>query len=499
MLGQWRVVLKQAEEAARAGRYDEALALAGRPDVVDHQQAVRLRGRMAMDLIARGVRRGEADDLAGALGDLGLAERLAAPPDALAAARLSLADRAAREARADLEAGDPGRVIDRVEELGRLKVGGPALRRLGEAAEAWATAESDARRGEFGRAHENLDRAERLAQGSAADPLAAARRQVESRRNDAAPRVEALYAALEQKQWARVLAAAESVLDLIPEHPAARQARTQAWQRIAAIGPGSMAWPDRGGRVAQQTPDPGGRTISDQPRPQAPQAAEAPDQNPGANGAARPLSKASSASPGGRFLLWLDAVGGYLVCLDDEVVLGRAGPDSTADIPLLGDLSRDHARIVRDGEGYILRPNRSCHLNGKAVDGPAPLRHGDVIRLGSTVELEFHQPSPASATARLEIVSRHRLPLAVDGVLLMAETCIIGPGPQSHIQSIELEKPVVLYRQGGALWCRAPGAFDVDGRASSARAPLTLKSSVLGDGFSFSLEPLAHRPAPGLA
>jgi hypothetical protein len=492
MLGQWRVVLKQAEEAARAGRYDEALALAGRPDVADHQQAVRLRCQMALDLIARGVRRGEADDLSGAIDDMTLAERLAAPPDALAAARLKLADRAAREVRADLEAGDHGRVVDRVEELARLKLGGPALRRLKEAAEAWSAAECDARRGEFGRAQENLDRAERLAQGSAADPLAAARRQVETRRNDAAPRVEALYAALEQKQWARVLAAAESVLDLIPEHPAARQARTQAWQRIAAIGPGSMAWPDRGGRVAQQTPGPGGRTIEAPNKP----AAEAP--NAALNGASGPPSKASASSLGGRFLLWLDAVGGYLVCLDDEVVLGRAGPDSTADVPLLGDLSRDHARIARDGEGYILRPNRACHLNGKAVDGPTPLRQGDVIRLGSTVELEFHQPSPASATARLEIVSRHRLPLAVDGVLLMAETCIIGPGLQSHIRSPELEKPVVLYRQGGSLWCKAPGAFEVDGRASSARAPLTLKSGVMGDGFSFSLEPMARRPEPGL-
>jgi len=31
MLGQWRIVLRQAEEAARAGRFDEALALANRP------------------------------------------------------------------------------------------------------------------------------------------------------------------------------------------------------------------------------------------------------------------------------------------------------------------------------------------------------------------------------------------------------------------------------------------------------------------------------------
>jgi hypothetical protein len=120
----------------------------------------------------------------------------------------------------------------------------------------------------------------------------------------------------------------------------------------------------------------------------------------------------------------------------------------------------------------------------------APLRDGDVIRLGDTVELEFRQPSPVSSTARLAIVSRHRLPLSVDGVLLMAETCIIGPSSQAHVAAPGLGDPVVLYRQGSALWCRASGGFDVDGRPHVARGSLTLKSSVMGEGFSFSLEPL---------
>jgi hypothetical protein len=72
----------------------------------------------------------------------------------------------------------------------------------------------------------------------------------------------------------------------------------------------------------------------------------------------------------------------------------------------------------------------------------------------------------------------------------MAETCIVGAAPRAHIPAPMLKEPVVLYRQAGTLWCRAAGAFDVDGRTCAARAPLTLQSSVLGDGFSFSLEPL---------
>src|SRR5271166_6200144 len=256
MLGQWRIVLRQAEEAARAGRYDEAFALASRSDVADHNQAVQFRGRLGLDLIARANRRGAADDPAGAIDDLALAERMGAPPDSLAAARLSLADRVADEIRADLDTGEPARALERIEELARRKLSGPAMRRYREIAEAWQTALAEARRGEFGHAHENLDRAERLAGGAgviaAQTAVAAARRDFETKQQAAAPKVEALYTALAQAQWPQTLAAAEAVLAVIPEHPAARQARTRAWQQIAAIGPSGVAqWPQRGARTAQ--------------------------------------------------------------------------------------------------------------------------------------------------------------------------------------------------------------------------------------------------------
>src|SRR5205807_3447769 len=139
-----------------------------------------------------------------------------------------------------------------------------------------------------------------------------------------------------------------------------------------------------------------------------------------------------------------------------------------ADVPVMGDLARNHATLVRDGDGYLLRAHQPTFVNNRSVE-TTTLRDGDVIRLGSTVELEFRQPSPVSATARLAIVSRHRLPLAVDGVLLMAETCIVGGTGQAHIPAMALKEPGVLYRQGNALWCRASGSFDIDGRTCAAR------------------------------
>ncbi|WP_206107725.1 FHA domain-containing protein [Paludisphaera rhizosphaerae] len=499
MMGQWRVVLRQAEEAARAGKYEEAFALAGRPEVVDHHQAVQFRGRIGLDLIARASRRASCDDVAGAIDDLRLAERIGAPPDSLAAARLSLADQVAAEIRGDLDVGEPVRALERIEALAKDKISGPTLRRYREVAEAWRTATAEARRGEFGEAMENLDRAERLAAGSDAEAaqqaIAAARRELEARQKTTAPMVEALYAALGGGEWPKILAAAEALVTAVPEHPAARQARAKAWQQIAAIGPSSGSqWsrrdkgPSRPVRSSEPAdrgePPPVDLTIGRVFPALGPTAR--PDPGP-----ARPLANPSASGPQGRFLLWADAVGGYLVCLNDRVVLGRAGADSPADVPLMGDLSREHAVLVRGSESYMIEPRRDTFVNGRRIAEPTVLRNGDVIRLGSTVELEFRQPSPFSATARLMIVSRHRLPIAVDGVLLMADTCIVGRESQAHIPAPALRDSIVLYRQGAAIWCRAKGGFEVDGRPCVARAPLTMTSSVLGEGFSFSLEPLS--------
>ena len=448
MLGHWRIVLRQAEEAAKAGRYDEALALASRPDVADHHHAVQLRGRLALDLIAPGGPPGRGRRPAGAIDDLDLAERLGAAPDTLAAARLKLADRVAGEVRGDLDAGEPGRVVERIDGLARHKIGGPSLRRTREVAEAWQAAIDEARRGEFGRA------------ARPARPRRAARRRRRRRtpwpppaatsrpaRRRPRPKVEALYAALEKGQWAEVLAAAEAVLEhgpRTPRRPPGPDPGLAADRRDQPVG--RRPCPAAASRVPQSSPrarwPPTASTGRDPFPTEAAPIVWLPPGPEGRRRPARPARWPAPAEPGpkGRFLLWVDAVGGYLVCLDDQVVLGRAGHDSTADVPLMGDLSRSHATLARDGDGYVLRAHQPTFVNGRPVE-TAPLRDGDVIRLGATVELEFRQPSPVSSTARLSVVSRHRLPLSVDGVLLMAETCIVGDTPQAHVPAPGLSRP----------------------------------------------------------
>jgi hypothetical protein len=418
-----------------------------------------------------------------------MAERFGAAPDLVAKTRLKLAESVVAEVRAILEAGDPVRALERIDSLARQAISGPNLRRLRESADAWKAALEDLRRGEFGLAREGFDRAERLAGSESKAALDASRRDLERRRSEAHPRIERLYKALESGHWGEALAAADEVLEFVPDHPAAKQSRTRAWQQIGGTSPSAKITQKPSSvhmaNLASPQPaavEPGIVFLSESRRPSA--------RVPAADVAERPRSALT-----GRVLLWVDAVGGFLVCFDDELLLGRDGAGSRADIPLLGDLSRNHADIARTGEGYVLRAHQPTFVNGRAA-GSAALRSGDVVRLGSSVDLEFRQPSPVSTTARLELLSRHRLPLSVGGVILMGETCIMGRSAQAHITAPDLDRPVVLYRQGATLWCKADGPFEVDGRLCEGRASLTLQSSVRGKNFSFSLEPLdAQVPA----
>ena len=89
----------------------------------------------------------------------------------------------------------------------------------------------------------------------------------------------------------------------VPEHPAARQARSKAWQQITAIGPaGAAQWPIRGARAVQTAalmglgPEP--ETVAAGPTRPAP-------------GDARPVAPSTPRSAGTEAdgIVWLNAGG----------------------------------------------------------------------------------------------------------------------------------------------------------------------------------------------
>jgi hypothetical protein len=197
----------------------------------------------------------------------------------------------------------------------------------------------------------------------------------------------------------------------------------------------------------------------------------------------------SNSTDATRFLLWVDAVGGYLVCTGDELVLGQPVPGSDVDVPIRGDLSRRHAVIHRDGEGYLLEPVREVKLNGRVLARAASLNDSDRITLGDSVQLCFRRPHPLSLTARLEFLSHHRTQPATDGVLLMAESCILGPATSSHVVCPGWPHDVLITRQGATLGCRSSKPFRIDGVEQREKGKLAERSQVAGQDFSFSVEP----------
>ena len=195
-----------------------------------------------------------------------------------------------------------------------------------------------------------------------------------------------------------------------------------------------------------------------------------------------------------RFLLWVDGVGGYWVCTRDDVSLGQ--PRSidepaaeSADIPIYANLSRRHAWIRRDGELYMLDPLRETVVDGTPIHEPVALNDGSVIGLGDSLALSFRCPHPLSTTARLDILSRHNTRPSVYGILLMAGSCVAGPGSDRHIPCFDWPEDMILSYRNGQLRCRGPQGMKVNAkRCPDGRALLTSGARVESGPMSFCVE-----------
>jgi hypothetical protein len=190
-------------------------------------------------------------------------------------------------------------------------------------------------------------------------------------------------------------------------------------------------------------------------------------------------------------ILWVDAVGGFLLQLADRVSLGQAVPDPLVDIPILGDLSRCHAEILRAGDAYVIRPIGPVSVDGNAIQQAAPLVHGAEIGLGPSVRMRFRQPHPLSNTATLTLVTHHRTQPWCDGVILMGESCVLGRGAENHVTCRHWNADVVLSRADDDRFrFRAGEAVEVDGIPASKTGILDWGTRISGRDFAVKLERL---------
>ncbi len=477
MWGPWRLVLRKAEHALKVGQLDEALGYVTRPEVRSYRQTRDLAVRVGQALAGRAEEHLRQGDSQRAWGDVEAAERLNGSIERVGTLRRELVRRGLDEAGLYLKSGQPALAIDALARLTKHGASSPEVRRLHDAAAAWRAAAEQARAGRFAQALEQFDKARGLLPDC--EPLEQAAQTAWAARDRLAELESQLHGALEARDWSAALGVADELLALAPEHIQARAARRRAWQAVGAPVSGVAA--GRHAMIVDVRQDqregptvvrgPGGPRIDAAGSPAPP---EAPDQ----------------ADRGQRFLLWIDGVGGYLVCLGDRVSLGQPA-GWHVDVPIMADLSRLHAWIERDGEGYLLRSARPATVNGRPVQEKAVLADNAEIVLGQAVRLRFRQPSPLSTTARLDLASSHRLSVPAETVLLMSDTCIIGPAAASHVVARGWGRDVVLFRQGDELWCRTAGDFEIDGQPCRDRGRLSSSSRIRAEGVSLALEPLS--------
>jgi tetratricopeptide (TPR) repeat protein len=450
MFGCAWLTIRQAQEALKNGRLEDAHRLLGQPAAQGHKGSWELLQQVAQRFVERGQRCLEKDDSSAAWNDLLAAEQVGAPDTAAARLRQELTRRGLTEARALVDAGEPARAAEILNQLRNRSVRTPELALLEEAAKGWALARELADRGEFAQAVQTAERARRLLPNRIV-LLEEFQQDLERRRQAFGSLLVELHRVVDRKQWGEVVRLSEQVLAVAPQHVEARKARARAWKTVEPV------------------------TVAEAPRRHEPaDAAQAPP-------AARQ-----------RFLLWIDGVGGYLVCLEPRITIGQATPDAYVDIPLFADVSRQHATLTRETEGYLLEALRPFQVNGQPAERVL-LQSGDRVTLGSSCQIQFRQPVPVSTSARLDLVSGHRLPLTVDGVLLMADTLVLGPGSQVHVAMPDLQQPVVLFRGKDGLGVRHAGNFSIDGQRCRERGSLGPNATVTGEDFAFAVEPVGTR------
>ena len=187
-----------------------------------------------------------------------------------------------------------------------------------------------------------------------------------------------------------------------------------------------------------------------------------------------------------RFQLWIDGVGGFLVCRSPQIRIGQAVPGTNLELPLVADVSRHHATISRDAEGYVLNPHRTVQIGAREIAEPTAIADGDQISINA-VKFKFRRPHPLSTTARLDFVSRHQTQPSASSVLLMSDTCILGPQPIAHVVCRNWPADAVIFERRGELYIRA--GIKSQARNNTGKATRLIPGNqVRGDYFSITIE-----------
>lgn len=484
MFPSWRMQLRDARRALREGRLDRACAVLSQDNLREFRQAQELSAKLADKFTDRARKRMLAGQTSAGWNDLAFAERFELENSKVAADIETLREQYAENSLAKAEQLlASGRTAVARQELRKLAGRKIALQPLAERrryldqiAAQIAEAEGLIASGNASASQQKLAQvAEQVSsiiatmdapKPSTDDCLAQRVAQLQSACDEHVEQSHQLLAAADAHRWNEVLRLADELLSKAPGDRIARAARKKAWHEV--------------GLDATQLYRPAQAKSPIELQGSSVRSTHAPT-----NDCSDTMS--ASVAPN-RKMMWVDAVGGFLVCADDEIVIGQPTPGSNIALPILADLSRRHAILRREGGAYTLDPLAPVKVDGRELSGPTVLGAEHEIELGSAVRLQFVRPHALSSTVRITIISGHRTQPRADSILLMADSCVLGPKPHCHVRCKRWPGDVILFHQRGDTYCRATHPIVVDGVAVDGPARIECGSRLEGEDFALSIE-----------
>ena len=461
------IIKWRAREALKNGQPEEAHGLLDQLLAAGNRRAFALRTDVIRGYLERAERSLKRDDVESAWGDLLRVEKIASSDSNVIRLRDTLTKLDLVRIRTELESGNSLQALQAISLLKDRPAQSPEITPLEEACQDWILTVEIAERGDFVLARSALERIRRRL-GTHTAGLDRFEQDLIRREDRFRFAWNELQEAAESKNWRNMLRLADEVLAMAPRHRQAQQIRNQAWQVVQL----ETAVYNKG---------------STKPAEASPVAALGGGLQQKAALSLDSTREAADPVLPKRFFLWIDGVGAWLVCLGSRISIGQATPDAgPVDVPLFADVSRIHASMTRDEESYCLETNRDVFVNDKPVS-KVVLRTGDRLTIASCPML-FEQPVPGCLSARLTLGGARRLPMAVDGVLLMADMLVMGPGEKVHIAVPEMTQPLYLFRQKDRLGVRWAGEFIVEGQKEKDRALLPAQGTISSEQFTFAIE-----------
>ncbi len=476
MFASWRLQLREARLAIDGGRYEEAARLLADESLRDFRQAQQLSKELSQHLAERATKRLAAGASDAGWHDVERVGRMGNKETLVGELSEVFAGRAVERAVELLIAGEPKNALQLVKRYRRRLPSNSKLSSLESLCTAWDTAQRQLQAGDLAASVSTIEQLNATVDAVAILPRGKqVRQQVEKFTSHLAQFNEQhrdahaqLHAALVSEDWQQVLAAADVALSIAPNDRVARGARKKAWHAVGLDA-----------------------TQVYRPKVGAPKFALAhPERNTDHRPPQADRDTANEPAVAERYVMWIDAVGGYLVCLDSEIVIGQPNGGSQPAVGILADVSRRHVVLRREAGQYVLEPLGPTKVDGTPIKSPTVLGSHHEIELGTAVRLKFTRPHALSATARLEMVSHHRLDPQVDGVLLLAESCIMGNKKHSHVACRDWATELIVYRTAEGLAVRSGGPISIDGEIVETPAQLLAPTRVEGDDFALSIEPV---------